>query len=527
METIRIEKAFLIDGSGKPGEYLDLEIYGERISRIGKNLTGQADRVIDGSGKILAPGFIDIHTHTEDTIFRNPLSDSKILQGVTSEVICLCGMGPYPLPEGREVFYSDLLADHYQHPKEEASRWRFFGEYKKAIEAQPIATNILPLVPHGMLRTAALGMEDRAANPDEQKMMERWLERCMEEGAWGLSTGLEYPPGSFSDLKELVGLAKVVGKYQGMYASHLRNEDRDLLECIEELIAIGRQSGAHIQASHLKAVGPPHWGNGLKALEMLQNAKGEGLSVGIDQYPYASSSTFLSLLVPDWAHAGGVEAMLGRLQEKEDSLLAEIEERMNLRGGPEGIRVINSSMGVDGLNLREISEIWQIEPVFAVIRLIERERGLVRGVFSSMQEKEVERLLQSEDVGVGSDGAGLRLPEDGKSAWHPRNYATFSRVLAYYVRDRKCISLETAIAKMTGINAASLGLKNRGLLKEGWFADLILFDLEEIKENSSFADSNHYSSGMDFVVVNGKILVGGGVIQGTPNGRVLCKTQEA
>lgn len=527
MKTIRIRGAFLVDGTGEKGQYLDLEIGDDKIDRIGKNLTGPVDQIIDGSNKILAPGFIDIHTHTEDTIFRNPQSDSKVLQGVTSEVICLCGMGPYPLPEGREAFYLDHLADHYHHPKEEKVRWRFFEEYRRAIEAQPIATNILPLVPHGMLRTAAMGAETRSASWEEQQQMEQWLERCMEEGAWGLSTGLEYPPGSFADDQELVGLAKVVGKFKGMYASHLKNEDKDLLKCVEELIRIGRESGAHIQASHLKAVGPPYWGDGIKALEMLRKAKKEGVSVGIDQYPYDASSTFLSLLVPDWAHAGGVDTMLRRLESQDDALSSEIRERMDLRGGAEGILVINSSLGVDGLTIREVSDLWQMEPVLAVIRLITRERGLVRGIFSSMQKKEVEYLIQAEDVGIGSDGSGLRLPEDGDSTWHPRNFAAFSRVLAYYIRDREHISLEKGIAKMTGVNAKALGLKNRGLIKEGWYADLVLFDLNEIKENSTFIDPNHYSDGMDMVIINGKILVKGGKIQGASNGRVLCKTQES
>jgi N-acyl-D-amino-acid deacylase len=529
MNSFLIQGATVVDGSGREPFRADVTIAGDRIAAVAPRIDEPAERRLKGDGLVIAPGFIDIHSHTDATVFTYPLVESKVMQGVTAEVIGNCGIGAFPVnAERREILAGFLKVHDFVLPAGGLS-WVEFDDYAARLDRLGLGPNLIALVSHGALRIAAMGAEDRLPTPDELGRMQELLARALEQGAWGMSTGLIYPPGSFAETEELVALAKVLRRYDALYTSHIRGEGATLMTAIDEAIRIGREGGVRVEISHLKAMGKDNWGRGPEALQRLEAARREGVDISADQYPYEATSTSLSALVPAWAHAGGLGELLRRLAVPDLTarLEAGIGEEMNIRGGPNRIfigSIASSRNGkLSGKNLEEIAALWDCRPEGAVIRLLREEEGAVGAIYFSLSDEDVAAILANDQVAVGSDGRGLSAAGDTGESIHPRSYGTFARVLGLYVRKRGLLSLAQAVHKMTALPAGRLGLRERGVLKPGWMADLVVFDPDVIEDLAQFSNPHLYAAGIVHLFVNGRPLVANGQITGERPGRVLRK----
>ena len=529
MYSVIIRGGQIADGSGAPLYQADIAIQEGRIVAIAKNICESAETVIDAAELVVAPGFIDIHTHTDCTISHTPLSDSKVLQGVTTEVVGNCGIGSFPVAPERANQLAQYLAMHEQELTGDDLTWSDFTQYAQHLASQGIGVNLAPLVAHGTLRIAVVGFEDRQPTVQENKKMCQLLQIALDQGAWGLSTGLIYPPGSFAHTPELISLAKVVAAKSALFTSHIRGESTTLMEAIDEMIAIGEQSCARIQVSHLKAIGQTNWGKGKEALDKIIAARAKGIDIAADQYPYVASSTSLTALVPQWAHSGGVEALMERLAASQlhDCLVSEIGLEMKIRGGPERVMVA-SVVSIDnarfvGNTVKDIAQAWGCDAEDAVMRLLLQERGGVGAVYFSLSDDDVDAIMASDIVAVGSDGRGLNSNRDAKNATHPRSYGTFARVLGHYVRERQLLPLETAIYKMTALPASRLQLRDRGRIQVGLAADITLFNPNTVTDVADFKQAHRYAQGIENVLVSGQFVVREGRLTGNTPGKVLYK----
>lgn len=529
MYSYLIREATVVDGSGQPAFRADVAIEGEQIAAVAPRIDGKTDRQIQADGLVAAPGFIDIHTHTDGTIFKHPLVESKAMQGVTVEVIGNCGIGTFPVRPERKKTLTDYLKMHDFDLPEGGLDWNDLAQYAQRLEHLGMGINLAPLVSHGALRIAVMGAEDRDPSPAELIQMERLLAEALQQGAWGMSTGLIYPPGSFAKTEELIALAKVLARYNALYTSHIRGESGTLMQALDEATRIGRESGARVEVSHLKAMGRDNWGRGREVLRKLELARQAGVDIAADQYPYEASSTSLSALVPQWAHAGGVAELLRRLSSPElkSQLREGIMKEMSVRGGPERIRVTNifsdRNAGLSGKTLTQIAETWRCPAEEAMIRLLLEEEASVGAIFFSMSEEDVAAILASDQVSVGSDGRGQNAEQDSGEATHPRSYGTFARILGHYVRERNLLPLAAAVRKMTDLSARRLGFTDRGLLRPGFAADLVLFDPAAVADRATFLHSHQYAKGILHVWVNGRPLIQDGKFTGERPGRVLRK----
>ena len=520
----------IVDGTGAKKYKADIAIEGDKIAAIGPDFKHcDAETKIDANGLVVAPGFIDMHSHTDASIFRNPLAESKIMQGITSDVTGNCGIGAFPVADYKAIELEKYLTLHNHTAPADGSRWQSFAEYADKLDTIGLGLNLVPLVAHGALRIAAMGSEDREPTAQEMQIMEELLEQTLQEGAWGLSTGLIYPPGSFARTPELIALSKVLARHKTIYASHVRGESNTLLEAVDEAIRIGRESGARIEVSHLKAIGKPNWGKGIQALKNIEAARKEGVDVAADQYPYTATSTGLTALVPSWAHAGGVDLMLVRLADPalRERLNQDINKEMDVRGGADKVMITslgsNRNEHLSGKTIAEIAKVWGCAADAAVIRLLAEEEGAVGAVYFSLSDIDLEGIISNPEVSVGTDGYALNAELDDGEATHPRSYGTFPRVLGLYVREKKLLSLETAIHKMTAFPAERLGLYDRGLIKEGLAADLTIFDPASVNDCADFINPHRYPVGIEHVIVNGRAVVAAGKVTGVGPGKVLRK----
>lgn len=531
MYSLLIRDGMVADGSGSPFIQADVAVNGDVIAAIGQHLGEAAETVIDARGLLVAPGFIDIHTHTDGSVFSHPLAESKILQGVTTDVTGNCGIGAFPVnPYGRDILADYLKMHEFAFPADGLS-WSDLSQYAPRVEGLGLGINLAPLVAHGALRIAAMGAEDREPTVDEMALMEKLLVKALQQGAWGLSTGLIYPPGSFAKTDELIALARVLTPFSAVYASHIRGESATILDSVAEAIRIGKESGAPVQISHLKAIGKTNWGKGKKALDLIAAARQAGVDIAADQYPYEASSTSLSALVPQWAQAGGVDELLKRLASRElnDRIIEGIGREMTVRGGPERVMVAGvgseRNKAISGQTIDQIAAEWNCRPEAAVMRLLLEEDAEVGAVYFSISEDDVTAIMASDFVAVGSDGRGMNAAEDTAQATHPRSYGTFPRVLGLFAREKGLISLGKAIYKMTGLPASRLGLSGRGLLKPGFAADITVFDAARIRDRAWFDNPHQYSDGIVHVFVNGRAVVSEGKVTGQTPGRMLRKNK--
>jgi len=525
-----IRNGTLLDGTGAPARRADVGISGDTIAAIGDLAHASAARVLDATACYVTPGFIDIHTHSDETIFLNPQMESKIHQGVTTEVTGNCGSSAAPVYGAAR---DDLLREMARYP-DLVFDWYTLDEYLTRVEHTRLSTNYATCVGHGTLRACVMGHAMRAPTDDELKQMQQLLARALEEGAWGLSTGLIYPPSSYADSDELVALSRVAAEYGGLYTSHIRNEGDRLLEAVEEALTIGERARIRVQLAHHKAAGKRNWGKVNASLEKIAQARERGVLVCADQYPYIASSTGLGVVLPDWAHEGGWDKLSERLrdaathQQIADAVRAARPgwENPAVDSGWHNILIVGcaSDRSLQGKTVWQIAEMWGKDPVETSLDLLLANQGAVQIVIFSMCEEDVKTVLRVPWVFVGSDSSA-RAPTGplAESQCHPRAYGTFPRVLAKYVRDENVLTWEQAIAKMTSGPARMLGLARRGELRVGYFADVVVFDPQTIADTATFTAPHQFPRGIEYVLVNGVVTIERGAHTGARAGRVLRK----
>lgn len=529
MLDTKIEGATVVDGTGAPGFRADVGIADEGIAAVGDLSREPAGTTLRAAGLTLAPGFIDMHSHSDWRLWANRRAESKVRQGVTTEVVGNCGFSPAPVnPSFREELrgFAPFL------PGGVDFSWRSVQEYLKRFDSGGCALNLIQLVGQGTLRVAAMGFARRKPDAVEMTHLKRLVAESLEGGAWGLSTGLIYPPGCYAGTEEIVELARVAGRHRGFYASHIRGEGANLLESVSEAITIGREGELPVQVSHLKAAGRPHWGKVKDALALIDAARAEGLEVTADVYPYTASSTMLRALLPGWALEGGAEAMLARLRDPG----ARARIRGEIEGGRQGEEDLVANAGWDGImiayapsrraaegrRLPEIAREAGVAPAEAAMDLILAERGKASMILFQLDEADLRMALGHPRVMIGSDGSALApYGELGQGKPHPRSYGTFPRVLARYWRDERLLSLEQAVHKMTGLPARKLGLKDRGVVRAGAKADLVVFNGKTVADLATYENPHRYPAGIEYVFVNGRLVIKGGEHTGSFPGRVL------
>jgi len=496
MFDLIIKNATLIDGSGAPKQRGDLAVSGDRIARVGGVIKRDATEVIDGEGLVLSPGFIDIHTHSDRTLMNLPEAESRILQGITTEIGGNCGSCP---------LLSRSTAAATGSPS-----WSSLEEYFLALEQKGISVNFGTYVGHGSVRTAVVGHERRLATPDEINSMKLLVDEAMQQGAFGISTGLIYPPSSFADLNELIEVAKAIAPYHGIFETHLRSEDgTQMMTSLSEAYAVGKGAKVPVQIAHLKFFGRPSWGVTVHAaLASLEKAQADGVDITCDQYPYTASSSGLSTLVQQWAHDGGKAKLVERLQNPETRarIRAEILEFIadNEAEWSDYLLVkfpSGNNARFEGKTLQEIAAILGKEPVDTAIDLLVEEKGDITRILFSIGEEDIEQIMKHRLVMIGSDGNTDNVGTPGIA--HPRSFGAFARVLGHYCRDRGVLPIETAIHKMTGFPSWRLRLPDRGLLRPGFRADLVLFDPQRISDVATYTQPKQGSIGISRVYVNG------------------------
>jgi N-acyl-D-amino-acid deacylase len=485
----------VIDGTGNSWRWADVAVKDGKIVSIGNLKTLSARNTIDASNRIVAPGFIDVHTHIEGNDLKFPMASNFIMDGVTTVVTGNCGSSNTDIQK-----------------------------YQFKLDSVKTSVNVASLVGHNSVRRAVMGDTQRDPTADEQKRMESLVEQAMVNGAVGLSTGLIYIPGTFSKTPEVIGLAKAASKYNGVYASHIRDEGDDVKEAIEEAINIGRQAQIPVEISHFKVTYKPNWGKSVSTLAQVDEARKSGIDVTIDQYPYVASSTTLSTTVPSWVFSGGTDSLLLRLSNPDTRKKIKSQMTATLKGKQlkSYSYAVVARYGADTtLNGKNISEINKLkgrkskpaEEAETILEMV--EHGSAQMVFFSMEENDLRRIMQypynmfASDAGIARFGSGVP---------HPRSYGTNSRVLGMYVRDLKILSLEEAVRRMTSLPAQKFNLKDRGMLREGMAADIVIFDPKTVSDKSTFINPHGYAQGFDYILVNGKITVEKGKHTGARNG---------
>ena len=490
----------IVDGTGSPWYRSDIAIKGDTIARIAPAISEPASRVIDLAGLVVAPGFIDIHTHARRGIFEVPTADNYVRQGVTTLVEGPDGGSAVPL---RPFF--------------------------EKVAATRITPNFASFIGQGSIRSAVVGEDNRPATPEEIERMRGLVRQGMEDGAFGLSSGLFYVPGTFTPTDEVVELARVAGRLGGIYISHMRTEADGIVDSVRETIAIGERGGLPTQVTHHKVIGKKYWGRSVDTLKLIDEARTRGVDATIDQYPYTASATsFQAALLPAWAQEGGREALMKRLDDPgtREKIKAETARIIREeRGGGDPRNVVASSCRFDaslaGKNLAEITAKRglpvTIENAAETTMWIVMEGGC-QGIFHAISEEDLQRILVHPATMIASDG---EIPIFGEAVPHPRSYGTFVRVLGLYVREKRLLTLETAVQKMSSFPAQRLGLADRGVLRTGLKADLAVFDPARVADTATFGKPHSYAAGVSTVVVNGQVVFEKGAMTAARPGRIL------
>jgi N-acyl-D-amino-acid deacylase len=485
----------IIDGSGSPGSRADIAIQGDTIAAIGQLDAARARRVLDAQGLIIAPGFIDIHTHGDRGIVLEESKNAQnyVSQGVTTLVTGNCGSGTFNV-----------------------------AEYFARIQRQGAGVNIVHLVGHGAVRGAVMKDADRPPTAAELEQMRNLVDQAMREGAWGLSSGLFYAPGSFAKVDEVAELAKVVRRYGGFYASHIRDESNyttGLKASIAEAIEVGEKAGVLVEISHIKALGKPVWGQAPEVCQLIEAAQARGVKVRADQYPYnASSTSMTAATLPRWVEGDGKTKE--RLTDPKllPQIRKEIGENIDRRGGADTLMICSFRAKPEwvGKNLLEVSRVLGNTPIDAAIEIV--LMGGASVISFNMSEEDIVYFMKKPYVMTGSDGDVMPF---GQGLPHPRSYGTFARKIRAYVIDKKIVSMEQAIHAATGLPAETLGFKDRGFVKRGYAADLVVFDPIRIADKASYVNPHQHAEGIDYVLVNGKIEIEKGKFTGTLGGKPL------
>ncbi|MCH8843514.1 MAG: D-aminoacylase [SAR324 cluster bacterium] len=529
MSDLLIRGGWIVDGSGAPGFQGDVVIAEGRIEAVyreGQASVATGGKSLDAGGLTVAPGFIDVHTHSELALVADPTSPFKIAQGVTTEILGNCGFSAAPLRPTTAALQQEVSAGVFGHAGLDWN-WETLTGYFGRLEADGTAVNTATLVGHGALRNAVMGFEARDPTPEEMEAMRLLLAECMEAGALGLSTGLVYPPGCYAQTPELKELAKVVGRYGGIYATHLRNQSAGLLDAVAEALEIGDAGNIPVQISHHKCSGAANRGLVRESLALLDGARSGGVRPGSDMYPYLAGSSTLVSLFPPWSLEGGVRTLLARLRDDAQRTRIEKEFSVGVAGWENRIGVVGwenifvSSVsrpengGWIGRNLQDIAASRGQPPQSTICHVVLAEEGRVGYIGYNSSEEDLEIMMHHPRTSFGSDGL------DVGERPHPRLYGTFPRVLGEYVRRRGVLTLEEAVHKMTALPASQTRLEGVGRIQPGYRADLVLFDAEHVDERSTFEDPRRYPEGLPHVFVGGTAVVKDGHITGALPGKVL------
>ena len=519
-----IKNARILDGTGAPWFRGDVAIRDGRIAKVGY-LQGPENRAVavkDAEDRYLSPGFIDIHSHSDCSLPDYPLAESRILQGITTEIGGDCGLSVAPVSPDPEK--KKLLRDYVG---DMSYDWESTGGYLDMLDKRRPGVNFGTAVGHGTIRLAVMGFEARKADPGELDAMKTLLRRELREGAFCLSSGLIYPPGCYADTDELVELAKDLVPFAAFYETHMRDEGENVVEAVREALEVCRRSGAPLQIAHHKVTRKSGWTVSCKAtVAMIEKARREGWDVTADQYPYNASATGLDSNLPNWAFEGGMEKLVQRLGTPEirERLKAETNASHAGRWGDIFVSYAESQKNAwtVGKSIEEIAAIRGVDPADACFDLVAEEKGRVNEINYGMCEADIEYIMGQSFTMIGSDGNAASLDYPGQP--HPRWYGTFPRVIARYCRDRELFPLETAIFKMTGMPAARLGLQDRGLIRQGMWADLALFDLDAIEDTPTYSHPKQACKGIMQVYVNGALAAENGVHTGAQAGMVLRRS---
>ena len=487
----------IIDGTGNSWFYGDVAVKDGKIISVGRLSNATANKILDAKGLIVAPGFIDVHAHIENGVFERPTADNYIYDGVTTVITGNCGGSADDL----KIFF-------------------------RRLDSMKTSINIASLVGHNTVRGLAMGLDNRLATPDEQKKMEALVAQAMKDGAVGLSTGLIYLPGMYSNTEEVIGLAKTAAQYNGIYASHIRNEENGVVDAINEAINIGKAANIPVEISHFKVSGPANWGRSKETLPLVEAARKEGYDVTIDQYPYSASSTNLGIRLPDWALSGGSDSLKKRIADPvlhKQMIKEMLETQKKYKYKNYSYAYVAMHAADTTLNGKNISEInilkgRKSKPKEEAETILDMMiAGGAQMVYHSMNEEDVRYFIKYPFNMIGADGG----VSNGKGMPHPRTYGTNARVLGKYVREERLISLEEAIRRMTSLAAQKFQLKDRGLLKEGYAADIVVFDEGTVADKATFENPHQYSVGFKFVLVNGQLVIDEGKHNGIRSGQTL------
>ncbi|MDQ3032263.1 MAG: D-aminoacylase [Myxococcota bacterium] len=543
---VLVRNASIVDGTGAAARGGDLLIEGEHIAEVGE-CSLAPDEVIDATGMVVAPGFIDAHSHSDFTLPGDPEARAKVMQGVTTEVIGNCGLGLFPANDRVEGFYEKLSPMIFG--ERGGGCFADLAAYRAVLDQRGISVNAAPLVSHGNVRCLAMGLDERAPTASELSHMREAVEANMAQGAFGMSTGLVYAPGAYAQTEEIIELAKVAARHGGIYATHMRDEGARLIPSVEEALRIAREARISVLISHHKAAGRFNWGKVKKTLAMIDRARrDEGLDVNSDVYPYTAGSTVLSaMFVPLWAFEGSQERLLERLRDPamRARICADADQRFmkfaQLPGvldkifpkrmilpfvlrGLSKLVVVSSTKKqhhYEGKSLHEIMRSRGQGLYEGLLDLLVEEELAVAAIAHVMSEQDVRTVLAHPTTMLGTDSFPQR---EGKP--HPRSYGTYPRVLEHYVRDEKLFSLETAIAKMTGMVARKLGMSDRGELRAGARADVVIFDAARVHDRATYASPRNHPDGIAHVFVNGAWTVRDGAHTGARAGRTLSLARQ-
>ncbi|MBI3861397.1 MAG: D-aminoacylase [Planctomycetia bacterium] len=506
----------VVDGTGGGRIKADVGVRGGKIAKVGAIGAAPATKKLDATGRIVSPGFIDIHTHSDRTLLADGLAQSAVRQGATTHVIGNCGSSPAPRNESA---------------KAGERSYRTYSEYLATLGDAGVSVNVCGLVGHNTIREAVMGMQNRPPTEVEMKNMQDWVAEAMRGGACGMSTGLVSPPGAWSKTEEIIELARIAGQHGGIYASHMRGEARTVVDSVREALRIGREGQVPVEISHHKAAGRENWGKTRQTLPLIEAARREGVAVHLDVYPYRAGSAGLSQLVPPWAHEGGEGEMIERLKNSDSRRRIARDMAEGTDDWPnfftvnwDDIQITSAQTEGNrewvGKKVGDVARARKCSGVEACIDLLIEERGRIGMINFVMDEDEMRGVIRHPLAMIGSDGFAVSA-EARQGQPHPRCYGCYPRVLGRYCRELKLFSLETAIHKMTGMPATQLGLSGRGVLKEGHAADLVVFDFDKIIDKATFDDPHQYPEGIDSVIVSGQLVVHQGEHLGGRPGKVL------
>jgi len=521
---LRIDNARVVDGAGGPSFMGSVAMVDGRIATADDDRP--AIRTIDVEGAVIAPGFVDLHTHSDFTIPVYPAASAMVRQGVTTQVVGNCGFSPFPSPpEGREelIEYASFIDAGIPW-----DRWEHAADFAAFLDTLPLGCNIALQVGLGTVRMSVMGFERRPPNDDELSKMRRLVARSFDAGVVGVSSGLVYPPGSYAAAEEITALASVAGRNGGFYSSHIRNEGGALIDAVREALETAERASVPLQLSHHKALGRSNWGMVDRTLDLIDTARAAGLDVLADQYPYRAGSTGFTQVLPGWALEGGIDAMRSSLRDPQmrhrisDFVLAH-DDKTTREFEPDAILLSQIPDGpnkrYEGSYLSEVAVARSEDPIDTALGLLLDEGAGIAMIIFGMSENDVRRVMKHPAVAIASDGWTLSPAAGGRP--HPRSYGTYVRVLGTYVRDESVLSLEAAINKMTALPAQRLSGHRRGLIAPGYAADLVVFDPDSVRDEATYEEPHRFCSGVHHVVVGGELAVEYGDETGAASGRVL------